>query len=121
MQKKVYPLYFVLPALILYTALYIYPSLVGVGYSFTDWNRYTSDVHFVGLKTLKRLYLQQALPAIHLEHADVHRGLQPRQDHPGAVPGADAGKQYAGHERVPQRHVLPYILSTLVVCLIFQP
>jgi raffinose/stachyose/melibiose transport system permease protein len=55
-QNKLYPYYFVLPALVLYILLFIVPSLLGIGYSFTDWNRYTSDVRFVGLENFKTIF-----------------------------------------------------------------
>lgn len=55
-QNKLYPYYFALPALVLYVALFIVPSLIGVGFSFTDWNRYTADTHFIGLENFKTIF-----------------------------------------------------------------
>lgn len=54
MQKKnTYPIYFALGALIIYTVLFVLPSIIGIGYSFTDWSSYSDDLHFVGLKNFK--------------------------------------------------------------------
>jgi len=55
-RNRLYPLYFVLPALLLYVGLFIVPSLIGVGYSFTDWNRYSADIHFVGLDNFRTVF-----------------------------------------------------------------
>ncbi|MCQ2535821.1 MAG: sugar ABC transporter permease [Lachnospiraceae bacterium] len=54
MQKKnTYPIYFALGALIIYTVLFVLPSIIGIGYSFTDWSSYSDELHFVGLKNFK--------------------------------------------------------------------
>lgn len=50
---KTYPIWFAIGALVIYTALFVVPSLIGIGYSFTDWSAYTTDLHFVGLKNFK--------------------------------------------------------------------
>jgi raffinose/stachyose/melibiose transport system permease protein len=44
-----YPFYFVAGALILYTVFSVIPGLTGLLYSFTDWNSFSTDVHWVGL------------------------------------------------------------------------
>jgi len=33
---------------VLYVALFVLPSIIGVGYSFTDWSSYSDDISFVG-------------------------------------------------------------------------
>ena len=49
MQKsKVYPWYFALGSILIYTVLSVVPGLLGIGYSFTDWSAYSQDLHFVG-------------------------------------------------------------------------
>lgn len=52
-KKKTYPLYFALGALIIYSILFVLPSIIGIGYSFTDWSSYSDELHFVGLKNFK--------------------------------------------------------------------
>ena len=57
MQKnKIYPWYFALGALIFYIIFFIVPSLIGIGYSFTDWSSYSSEIHFVGLENFKEIF-----------------------------------------------------------------
>lgn len=48
MKNKQYPIYFSLGAIFLYLIFFVIPSFIGFYYSFTDWNRYTSDLNFVG-------------------------------------------------------------------------
>ena len=57
MQKnKVYPTYFIFGALTLYLMLFVIPSLMGIGYSFTDWSSYSDEVNFVGFKNFKIIF-----------------------------------------------------------------
>ncbi len=51
-----YPLYFVIPALALYVVFFILPSVSGIGFAFTDWNSYRSEVNFVGLENFQTIF-----------------------------------------------------------------
>lgn len=55
-KKKVYPWYFAFGALLLYSLLYVLPGLIGIGYSFTDWSSYSSELHFIGLENFKLIF-----------------------------------------------------------------
>jgi raffinose/stachyose/melibiose transport system permease protein len=50
-KKKIYPQWFVIIPLIIYAMFFLFPSLLGVFYSFTDWSSRTAlnGLHFVGL------------------------------------------------------------------------
>jgi raffinose/stachyose/melibiose transport system permease protein len=54
--KSRYPLYFAMPALAVYLVFVIVPAVTGIGYSFTDWNAYQKDVHFVGLENFAKIF-----------------------------------------------------------------
>jgi raffinose/stachyose/melibiose transport system permease protein len=51
-----YPFYFVLPALALYLVFFILPSVSGIGFAFTDWSSYRSEVNFVGLENFQKIF-----------------------------------------------------------------
>lgn len=55
-RSQVYPEYFVFPALVLYVVLFVAPSLLGIYYSFTDWNRYGDQIKFVGLENYRTIF-----------------------------------------------------------------
>ena len=55
-EKNMYPTWFALGALVLYGALYVLPSLIGIGYSFTDWSAFTTEINFVGLKNFREVF-----------------------------------------------------------------
>lgn len=54
--KKIYPTWFVLGALLFYVVLFFLPGIMGIGYSFTDWNAYSSDVNFIGVANYKNIF-----------------------------------------------------------------
>jgi raffinose/stachyose/melibiose transport system permease protein len=47
--------WFVLPAVLLYGAMWVYPTLSGVRYAFTDWNGLDPHTRFVGLANFRRM------------------------------------------------------------------
>lgn len=55
-RGRFYPQYFIIPALLLYTALFIAPSLMGIGYSLTDWNIYRNTVNFIGMENFREIF-----------------------------------------------------------------
>lgn len=48
--KKVYPAYFLIFPLALYTLFFMVPSAVGLGMSFTNWNSAGGELRFVGFE-----------------------------------------------------------------------
>lgn len=56
-KKKVYPYWFLIIPLVLYGVFFLLPSILGVFYSFTDWNaRSMGEVNFVGLKNYIEIF-----------------------------------------------------------------
>ena len=56
MKNKIYPLYFTFGALALYFIFIVLPGFMGIAYSFTDWNSYTTEVNFVGLDNFNTIF-----------------------------------------------------------------
>jgi len=56
MKAKIYPAYFLLGAVILYFALYLVPGILGIYFSFTNWNAYSSKMHFVGFQNFVKIF-----------------------------------------------------------------
>lgn len=54
-----YPRTMVAPAFILYTVLFIIPTILGIYYGFTDWNLYSREIHFNGLDNFKFIFMEQ--------------------------------------------------------------
>ena len=49
-RKKIYPWYFASAAIIIYFMLCFLPGLLGLFYSLTDWNAYSSKINYVGFR-----------------------------------------------------------------------
>ena len=56
MKNKAYPTWFAAGALLLYGVFVLLPALLGLGFSFTDWSAYSSDVHWVGLDNFAAIF-----------------------------------------------------------------
>ena len=55
-KKKLYPWYFAAGAALVYFLLCFLPGVLGIGYSFTDWNNFTNEINFVGLKNYQQIF-----------------------------------------------------------------
>lgn len=49
-RKKLYPWYFTSGALVIFFLLCFLPGIIGILYSFTDWNNFSSEINFVEFK-----------------------------------------------------------------------
>lgn len=54
-----YPLYFSMGAVVLYSLFMVLPGLMGFYLSFTNWNRYSSEINFVGLQNFALIFSKQ--------------------------------------------------------------
>jgi raffinose/stachyose/melibiose transport system permease protein len=59
MKNRMYPFYFSIGALVLYSLFMVLPGLMGFYLSFTDWNRYSSEIHFIGLRNFALIFSKQ--------------------------------------------------------------
>jgi raffinose/stachyose/melibiose transport system permease protein len=57
MKKKIYPFYFVIGALLVYSLFLVLPGVIGLGYAFTDWSSYGGKLNFIGLQNFKDIFL----------------------------------------------------------------
>ncbi|MDD3339991.1 MAG: sugar ABC transporter permease [Lachnospiraceae bacterium] len=55
-KKKLYGIKFIIPALVLYTVLYIIPTIAGMVISLTDWNITRPEIHFIGLQNFVNIF-----------------------------------------------------------------
>ena len=66
-NKKVYHWGFIVPAVFLYTMLFIFPVILNFYYSLTNWNaiKITGEVaNFVGLDNFKRIFTDWELASV---------------------------------------------------------
>ncbi|GBF73799.1 ABC transporter permease [Paenibacillus sp. 598K] len=56
MNRSVYPFYFGLAALIVYSIFFVLPGVMGIFYSFTNWNSYSDEIRFIGFDNLAKIF-----------------------------------------------------------------
>ena len=79
-------MWFLLVPLALYSVFFLLPSILGIGYSFTDWNsRSMGEVNFVGLEN----YIER-LPVRDRAYPHVYSHFQYREADTGPVSGDHA-------------------------------
>lgn len=59
-RNKLYPWYFAGGAALLFFLLCFVPGILGIAFSFTDWNNFSSEIHFVGLANYKAVFLDNS-------------------------------------------------------------
>lgn len=50
------PVWFIIPAILIYSVIVVYPNAQGYYFSLTDWNGFTADVNFVGFENFARVF-----------------------------------------------------------------
>lgn len=117
-----YPRYFALPALLIYLAFTIVPTVLGVGFAFTDWNAYRSDINFVGLKNFKEVLSPDELYLFYLKNTLIFTVATIFFKTVFALALAlllnDTIKRFVNFYRI--MIFLPAILPTLIVALVFK-
>lgn len=61
-KKKYYGIKFVIPAFVLYTVLYIIPTIAGMIISFTDWNITRPGINFIGIQNYINIFQSKGGP-----------------------------------------------------------
>jgi raffinose/stachyose/melibiose transport system permease protein len=56
MKNKIYPFYFSIGALFLYSLFLVIPGMMGIVLSFTDWNRFSSEINYIGFNNFITIF-----------------------------------------------------------------
>lgn len=117
-----YPLYFALPALVLYVTFFIAPSVAGIAYSFTDWSSYSDEVNFVGWDNFARIFSPQERYLAYIWNTLVFTALTTVLKTGFALALAmllnEGVRRFVHFYRM--MIYLPAVLPTLIVALIFR-
>ncbi len=117
-----YPIFFAFPALAVYAIFVIFPSVVGIGYAFTDWNVYKKDIQFVGLKNFQTIFSSEEFYLFFISNTLIFTVLTIVAKTVLALALAlllnESVKRLAHFYRMVI--FLPAILPTLIVALIFK-
>lgn len=120
-KKKYYGMRFIIPAFVLYTVLYIIPTIAGMIISFTDWNITRPDIHFVGLQNYINIFRSKGGPYLEsIVHTFVFTGVTVI-----LKTFLGLGLALLLHKGLKSRHVfrtiffLPYALAPLIIGITF--
>lgn len=58
---RMHPLYYAIPAMLLYFIFFLIPIVMNFGFSFTNWTAFFKEVQFVGLENFKSLFKEMRL------------------------------------------------------------
>ncbi|WP_373233183.1 carbohydrate ABC transporter permease [Cohnella sp.] len=56
LTRRMYPQYLLVPALLLYSVLFLFPNVASFYYAFTNWNAISSTVKFIGFDNFKEIF-----------------------------------------------------------------
>lgn len=120
--KSRYPLFFAAPVLLLYLLFSVGPVVVGIGYSFTDWNIYRTDINYVGLENFRKIFSPDEFYLFFLKNTLIFTALTIILKTVIALALAlllnGAIKRMVNLYRI--MIFLPAILPTLIVALVFK-
>lgn len=60
MNRVIYPFYFAIATLVIYTVFFVVPGVMGIFYSFTDWNSYSEEISFIGFENFSKIFSTDA-------------------------------------------------------------
>jgi len=122
MYAKHYPFYFLVPVLVLYFVFFILPSLLGIGYSFTDWSTYSDQISYIGLDNFRRIFSPGENYLAYMGNTLIFTAvtiiLKTVIGLALAILLSEGVKRFANFYRL--AIYLPAVLPTLVVALIFR-
>ena len=122
MKASRYPIYFALPAVALYLAFFIIPSLTGIGFAFTDWSPYSDQVNLIGWDNFAKIFSPNERYLVYIKNTLVFTVATVVLKTIFALGLAlllnEGVKRFVNFYRV--MIYLPAILPTLIVALIFR-
>lgn len=59
--KKVYKGWYVVPAFLVFFVLFLLPSIIGLFFSFTNWNVMSDGIRFIGLENYKKIFMDKSM------------------------------------------------------------
>ncbi|OZB98733.1 carbohydrate ABC transporter permease [Paenibacillus sp. XY044] len=60
-NKRLYSYYMIWPALLIYSLFFVFPTVIGLFYSFTDWRLDREEIHFNGWTNFKTIFSDDTL------------------------------------------------------------
>ncbi|RIE00375.1 carbohydrate ABC transporter permease [Cohnella faecalis] len=120
MKRLKYPLYFSYPAIVVFMLFFIAPTIIGIYYSFTDWNINADTVKFIGFDNYAELFHEPRLKQAFINTLIFAAAVTVLQN------GAGLALALILNEKLKTRNILrtifflPYVIAPLVIGYIFR-
>lgn len=59
--KKIYKGWYILPAFLIFFVLFLFPSIIGLFFSFTNWNVMSDNIRFIGLENYRKIFMDKGM------------------------------------------------------------
>lgn len=118
--KRVYKSWYVMPAFMIFIVLFLFPSILGLFFSFTNWNVMSESVKFVGLENYKKIFQDTAMwhvfgnTALYAVMTSILKAVV------GLVLALALNRAIKTRNALRTIFFLPMILSNLIVGMVFQ-
>ena len=120
MRNKTYSKIYIMPAFIIFFTLFLLPSIIGLFYSFTNWNVMNQQIKFIGLDNYKSIFTDKRMFRVfgntffYAILTSVLKGFF------GLLLALALNREIKSRNYLRTIFFLPMILSNLVVGLVFQ-
>lgn len=118
--RKLYSSWFYVPALLIYTVLFVVPALTGLGYSLTDWNTNRVAIHFVGLRNYSDIFQSSGPYLGSIEHTAIFTvSTLVLKTVIGLALALFLNEKLKTRNQLRAVYFLPYTISPLIIGIIF--
>lgn len=118
--KKIYKGWYVLPAFLIFFVLFLLPSIIGLFFSFTNWNVMSDNIRFIGLENYRKIFMDKGMWKVFGNNAfyavvtSVFKGAF------GLILAVALNRAIKTRNALRTIFFLPMIISNLIVGLVFQ-
>ena len=119
-MKKIYKGWYILPAFLIFFTLFLLPSIIGLFFSFTNWNSMSDSIKFIGLGNYRKIFEDPTMwhvfgnNAFYAVMTSVLKALF------GLILAVALNRNIKSRNALRTIYFLPMVISNLIVGLVFQ-
>lgn len=120
MERKKYPLFFSFPAIFVFLLFFITPTVIGIYYSFTDWNINADEIKFIGLDNYRELFNEPRLKQAFTNTLIFAAAVTVLQNVTGIALALILNEKLKLRNLLRMIFFMPYVIAPLVIGYIFR-
>ncbi|MFC4302355.1 carbohydrate ABC transporter permease [Cohnella boryungensis] len=120
MKRLKYPLYFSFPAIAIFLLFFITPTIIGIYYSFTDWNINADSIKFIGLDNYRELFQEPRLKQALINTIIFAVAVTVLQNVTGLALALMLNEKLKSRNVLRMIFFMPYVIAPLVIGYIFR-